>query len=215
MTRKLIGSLLLCGVMVFGAACGTVATPEWEVAEAETAVEATDMITAPPTAIPPTATTPPTAVAPTATPSPTAVPPTATIEPTDEPATAATADPIAEAIAAGDVDNGMTVFNASYQTSSGAWMCSTCHSVDESEVRLVGPALYKLYDRADERATESGDPDGITYVVNSIIAAPDYHVPADPPYPENLMPQNYSEVLTEQELADVVAYILTLGNPDA
>jgi mono/diheme cytochrome c family protein len=32
------------------------------------------------------------------------------------------------------------------------------------------------------------------------------------PYPENLMPQNYGEVLTEDQLNDLVAYVLSLGN---
>jgi mono/diheme cytochrome c family protein len=102
-----------------------------------------------------------------------------------------------------------------YQTSSGGWMCASCHSVDASEARLVGPGLYNIYMRAEERIVESGDPDVVTYVVNSIIHPADYHVQADPPYPENLMPQNYEEVLTEQELADVVAYVLSLGYPES
>ncbi len=132
---------------------------------------------------------------------------------TEEVEEEAEVDLVAAAIAAGDVANGQTVFGAMYQTSGGGWMCSSCHSVDESEARLVGPGLYNIYTRAEERIAESGDPDVVTYVVNSIIYPADYHVSADPAYPENLMPQNYEEVLTEQELADVVGYVLSLGYP--
>ena len=244
MTRKFMMVLLLSGVLVFGAACGSIATPvPVAVADAEVdgeedateeahseeaevtveVVEATEEVV--PTAIPPTATTVPTAIPPTATTVPTAIPPTATTVPTAIPPTATTevvteeveeeaeVDLVAAAIAAGDVANGQTVFGAMYQTSGGGWMCSSCHSVDESEARLVGPGLYNIYTRAEERIAESGDPDVVTYVVNSIIYPADYHVSADPAYPENLMPQNYEEVLTEQELADVVGYVLSLGYP--
>jgi len=173
---------------------------------------------------------------------PTEVPtemPSATPVPTDEPTEAPTDQPteeadeadesddadeseaadegqtIASVIEAGDVDAGQAVFNAPYETSSGTWICTSCHSVDESQTRLVGPGLWGLYERADERAEAAGDADAVTYVYESIIAPAAYHVEAEPPYPENLMPQNYGEVLTEEELDDVIAYILTLGNPDA
>lgn len=125
------------------------------------------------------------------------------------------AELIAAAIEAGDVANGRAVFNESYQTSSGAWMCASCHSVNEARARLVGPGMYDLYVIAEERLAESGDPDVVTYIRNAITMPNAHIVQDDPGYPENLMPVNYADVLTEQELTDVVAYILTLGNPDA
>jgi len=122
---------------------------------------------------------------------------------------------IAEAIAVGDVENGQRIFNESYNTSVGPWICASCHSVDEAAIRLVGPPLWDLHERvATVRLEESGEPDPITYVHNSILMPQAYIVPGDAagPYPENLMPTNYGEILTEQELNDVTAYILTLGN---
>lgn len=121
---------------------------------------------------------------------------------------------ISSAIAEGDPEAGMTVFNTSYETSSGVWMCTNCHSVDESQQRLIGPGLWGLHERAVERIEEAPADDPVTYVRNSIIYTNDYIVPADEggPYPANLMPGNYEELLTEQELTDLVAYILTLGN---
>jgi mono/diheme cytochrome c family protein len=125
------------------------------------------------------------------------------------------AELIAAAIEAGDVDNGRTVFNESYATSLGSWQCASCHSVNAARARLVGPGMYDLYVIAEDRLAESGDPDVVTYIRNSITMPAAHIVQEDPAYPENLMPGNYADVLTEQELTDVVAYILALGNPDA
>ena len=201
-------------------------------ASTEEPAEETEAVTEP-TEAPteePTATTEPTNP-PTATPEPTD-PPTATPEPTDEPtveptteeveeteeAEAAAGDDfeqlVADAIAAGDPEAGQAVFNASYDTSSGPWMCASCHSVDESQVRLVGPGLWNIHERAAERIEESGDADPVEYVRNSIVNTGAYIVPPDEggPYPENLMPANYGDVLTDEELTNLVAYLLTLGN---
>jgi len=130
----------------------------------------------------------------------------------------ADADPIAVALAAGDVANGETLFNASYETSSGVWMCTNCHSVDESQTRLIGPGLWGLHERGEERLADAGTEAETVpeYIYNSIAYPNDYIVPADEggPYPANLMPQNYLELYSEQEFNDLVAYILTLGNED-
>jgi len=156
---------------------------------------------------------------PTHTPTPTEAPTEAEPEPTQAAvaeAAAAEDDPIAAAIAAADVDLGMQVFNEMYNTSSGPWICASCHSVDESVIRLVGPGQWGLHERAEERIVESGDPDVVTYIRNSILHPNDYIVPPDEagPYPQNLMPMNYGDILTDEELDAVVAYILTLGNPN-
>jgi mono/diheme cytochrome c family protein len=195
--------------------------PAGDDASAVVALEQTaTMVTPSETPIPPTVTPiPPTVtpIPPTATP----IPPTATLEPTVAPtevpteeAVASAEDPIAAAIALGNPAEGATTFNLLFTTSSGGWMCMSCHSVDEAQTRLVGPGLYGIYNRV-ERLEASGEPDMATYVRNSIINPAGFHAPADPAYPENLMPQNYGEVFTEQQLNDLVAYLLTLGNPDA
>ncbi len=191
--------------------------------------EPTDRPTATPEPTdPPTATTEPTDP-PTATPEPTDEPtPEPTAEEATEDATEETEDTaaaaegdfeqlVADAIAAGNPEAGQTVFNTSYDTSSGPWMCASCHSVDESQVRLVGPGLWNLHERAAERIEESGDANPVEYVRNSILNTGAYIVPADEggPYPENLMPANYGEVLTDEELTNLVAYLLTLGNENA
>lgn len=121
-------------------------------------------------------------------------------------------DPVAVAIAEGDIALGQQVFNQQYDTSVGPWICASCHSVDEARVRLVGPGLWGMAETSETRITESGDADAVEYVYNSIVNPMAYIVPADQggAYPENLMPPNYAEVLSEEELDAVVAYVLSL-----
>jgi hypothetical protein len=123
------------------------------------------------------------------------------------------AEAIAMIIDLGDEENGELLFNAALETSSGVWMCSSCHAVDEAGVRLVGPPLWGLYAR-EERVEEARPPHIVAYTEQSIVMPQAYIVPEDPPYPENLMPQNYGELLSEEELQDVIAYLLSLGHPD-
>ncbi len=219
---------LIFGILLMTAAisaCGTVAQPEWQVSDAGEAAEAealdeegADMVEeleVEPTAEPTRTLPPPT---PTDVPTQTPMPePTATLEPTPEPTEAAEAaaegDIVAQAIAMGDLENGQTIFNQTYNTSSGPWLCASCHSVDESQIRLVGPGLWGIYETAESRIAESSDEDVVTYVRNSILHPNDYIVPADNagPYPQNLMPQNYGDIFSDADLNDVVAYTLSLG----
>ncbi len=126
-------------------------------------------------------------------------------------------DPVAMLIADGDPAAGEAIFNMSYETASGVWLCSNCHTVDETQARLIGPGLWGLHGRVDDRAADSGDPDGITYVVNSIYNPNDYIVPDDGTgaYPPGLMPQNYQDLFTEEEFNNLMAYLFTLGNENS
>jgi len=208
-------SLLLLIVMLLAAACGTAATPvpNSATAEALAAAESHDedhaedetegesdgeavAVEATSTPIPPTNTPQP----PTATPTealPTEIPATPTTE--------ATADPLVILISTlGDTANGETLFDTEFTTALGVWRCAQCHNVD-SEEQLIGPGLLNLRDRAGDRV------EGMTaerYVFNSIVAPGEYIVEG---YPENVMPPNYAEILTEQEIYDLSAYVLSLG----
>ncbi len=210
-----------------------------EAVEATPPQTPTEAPTDDPTALPPTETTAPTdeptAVPPTETIAPTATLTTAPTEavPTEEAEVAAdgdeaeevveaaeqadeTTDVIASAIARGNVENGRTIFNQQYDTSVGPWICASCHSVDENQQRLVGPPMWGIYELAAQRAEDAGVADEVAYIHESINMPQAYIVPADAggEYPQNLMPPNYEELFTEQELDDLTAYLLTLGNPN-
>jgi mono/diheme cytochrome c family protein len=193
------------------AACGSVATPEWaaEVQETQVALEATAAYE---TSIAPTATPtePPTAtpLEPTATPiPPTEVPtntpelPTSTFTPTAIPTQVAAVDTVN-----GDAANGDALFHD--LRAEVGFACSTCHN-PESEQRLIGPGLKDISIRA---ATRVEGESAVVYLRNSILHPNDFIVPEDAggPYPPNLMPQIYSEVWSEQQVNDIIAYLLTL-----
>ena len=83
--------------------------------------------------------------------------------------------------------------------------CSGCHSLDPQQV-MTGPTWYNVGNTAVAHARAAGDPGPAVYLYNSIHAPGAYVVPD---YPNNVMPQNYDEQLTEQDFADLVAYLLS------
>lgn len=101
----------------------------------------------------------------------------------------------------GDAANGEELFTTLY-TEVG-FACATCHHVD-SEDRLIGPGLLNI------KIHGAGHVEGLTlveYLHQSIVEPNAYIVPD---YPENLMPQTYSELFTEDQINDIIAYLLTL-----
>lgn len=198
--------LILFAVLL--SACGTVATPEWSadaqatrVAQVATAQQMTALApTATPTPLPtatPLPTQPPTAtpVPPTAT--PTLEPPTSTpLPPTDTPAASQ-----AMAIGKGDAANGKVLFETLRAEVNFA--CATCHYVDRED-RLIGPGLKGISQRTTQREPDLSPPE---YIYESIIHPGAYVVPD---YPDGLMPQIYAELFSDQELFDLVAYVMSL-----
>lgn len=121
--------------------------------------------------------------------------------------TAAEEDPIVAAIAAADAANGETLYNQ--LISDVGFACSTCHNAN-NEQRLIGPGLLNIQDRAGTRVEgEAAE----VYLYNAIIHPNDYIVQEpDYVYPENLMPQVYADIFSEEEIYDIIAYLLTLGD---
>lgn len=190
----------LCCALIM-TACGTIATPVWDAPEPiEVGANTTsvDVATIAPTAttIPPTAT--PTPIPPTAT--PTEIIPTETAIPTEAPVIN---DVIVQQVAFSDPNNGERWFNTEFETSSGIWVCSTCHSLVEGEVK-VGPSLYGIAERA---ATRVEGQLAERYIYNSIVHPNEYVVEG---FAQGLMPQNYAEILTETQLLELTAYLMTL-----
>ncbi len=233
MTRKslclLIGASILALVI---AACGTAATPEWAAAaqgtrvaiaatsDHETAIAPTntptDLPTSTPSPIPPTATSVPATA--------TAVPPTATTAPTSEPIVEATAAATAEAgmggmtmddngnaaavaaaLKAGDPANGKVIFNT-VQAATG-YACATCHSVTPDGARIIGPGLYNV---SVHGAMHVPGENAVQYVRESILNPQAHIAVGDPPFPQNLMPQIFGQIFSEQQINDIIAYLMTL-----
>ncbi|MGJ3241268.1 MAG: c-type cytochrome [Anaerolineae bacterium] len=106
-------------------------------------------------------------------------------------------DPLAVA----DIEQGEMLFNTFQPAASFA--CATCHHA-ASEDRLIGPGLLNIGERASQRI------DGVAvidYLYQSIVE-PDAYIVEN--FPESLMPQNWSEIYTDDEIFDIIAYLLTL-----
>jgi mono/diheme cytochrome c family protein len=98
----------------------------------------------------------------------------------------------------GNAEHGAELFNAS---SNGAPACSTCHTVDESQV--IGPGMAGYGERAGSRMPDKG---AAEYTLESIIRPASFLAPGF----ANVMYTNYAAAFTPQEIADLMAYLLSL-----
>lgn len=98
----------------------------------------------------------------------------------------------------GDVTRGKSVFNESI---SGAPTCSSCHTVDGNV--LLAPSLLGY---AAVAATRVEDQSAEQYTYTSITRPPAYTVSGF----GNTMYNQYGQRLTPQQIADLIAYLLTL-----
>ena len=98
----------------------------------------------------------------------------------------------------GDATRGDALFS---ETINGSPSCSTCHRLDD--VTQVGPGL------ADYAARAEGQVDGQSAAEYSYesITRPAKHLVSGF---SNVMYNQYDENLTPQQIADLVAYLLTL-----
>ncbi|MBL8119156.1 MAG: cytochrome c [Anaerolineae bacterium] len=81
-------------------------------------------------------------------------------------------------------------------------ICSTCHSL-EADVTIVGPSLAGVATRAGERIPgESAE----EYLRISIIKPGVYIVPGF----EDVMQKNFGDVLTSEQINDLIAFLMTL-----
>lgn len=91
-----------------------------------------------------------------------------------------------------------------YETAAGVNAgCRICHSLEKGET-IIGPSFYGIADRAAERIP------GMTaeeYLRQSIIDPNAYIVEG---YPAGQMIQNFGDILTEEQIEDLIAFLMTL-----
>lgn len=199
---KPVATALLVLATILLAGCGTVATP---VLQAPTATEiravgqdqaaSTVEATSPPTDTP----LPPTE---TSTPQPTA---TITPEPTltPEPTATEVLSPLDRMVSMRDPEQGAILFETFQETAGTGYSCANCHS-PTSEEKLVGPGLLNIKSRALTRVEGQS---AAEYIYNSIVNPKEIVVDD---YDPELMPDNWSDIYTNLEIFDIVAYLLTL-----
>jgi cytochrome c2 len=90
--------------------------------------------------------------------------------------------------------------------------CITCHYADKNEVK-VGPSLAGIGVHGAMHAQEEGE-DLVTFLHSSIVD-PNEHIMTDSTHVfgangVSMMYQNYGKDLTEQQINDLIAYLMTL-----
>lgn len=91
---------------------------------------------------------------------------------------------------------------ANGETLALTFACIGCHALDPNEVR-TGPTWHNMGDTAVVRVPGESP---AFYLYHSIIA-PNEHVVEG--YPANIMPQNFGQTMSVQQLGDMVAYLLS------
>ncbi len=104
----------------------------------------------------------------------------------------------------GQAPAGEKLFNATLQL-VGAPTCSVCHVLNPGDEPIVGPNLSNL---AKEAGTRKPGMSAKTYLREALLEPNTFVVEG---YQAGIMPQNYGDLLTEPQLEDLVAYLLTLG----
>ncbi|HRF49841.1 MAG TPA: c-type cytochrome [Anaerolineales bacterium] len=110
---------------------------------------------------------------------------------------------------AGDVARGEALFKQSTIGTASAPGCSTCHTLDGSA--LVGPSQQGLVGRAEAAiasAEYAGTATTVEEYIKESITNPDVFL--EEGFAAGVMYQNYGTELTEQEIADLVAFLATL-----
>ena len=103
----------------------------------------------------------------------------------------------------GDPDRGEALYHQTTIGPNAAPGCATCHSLEPGKT-LVGPSHASIATRAASVVPGLSAED---YLRQSIVT-PDAHVTEG--FTAGVMYQNYGKDLTEQEINDLVAYLMSL-----
>ena len=112
------------------------------------------------------------------------------------------------AAVAGDPKRGEDLFKQ--PTIGGAPGCASCHSLEPGQT-LVGPSLAGVATRAEEIINSpdyKGKAKTVDEYLRESIVDPNAYVPEG--FSPGIMYQNYGKDLTEQQIADLVAFLKTL-----
>ncbi len=110
---------------------------------------------------------------------------------------------------AGDAARGEALFKQSTIGTASAPGCSTCHSLDGSA--LVGPSQQGVVARATNviaSADYKGTAKTVEEYLKESIVSPDTYV--EQGFTAGVMYQNFGKELSDQEVADLVAFLATL-----
>ncbi len=107
-----------------------------------------------------------------------------------------------ETAAPGNVANGEALFNGTIAV-AGASPCIACHQVSGT-VAVVGPNLAGIAGQAEARIAGVSAAD----YLHEAIVDPNSHIVEG--FSQSIMPLNYADTLSEEQVADLVAYLLTL-----
>lgn len=105
---------------------------------------------------------------------------------------------VLEATPAGDPERGAQLFT---QSVGDMPSCSTCHALDDT--RIVGPGMAGVAARAERRVEGVS---AVEYLHNSIVEPGAYVVEGFP----NVMPEVFEQTLSDAEIRDLIAYLLSL-----
>ena len=114
-----------------------------------------------------------------------------------------TAEPSSGGAGAGDAARGESLYKKTAIGAASAPGCITCHALDEG-LTLVGPSHAGIGAAADSRIAGMSAEE---FIKQSIIE-PDVEVTEG--FSPGVMYQNYGSELSEQEIADLVAYLASL-----
>ena len=97
----------------------------------------------------------------------------------------------------GPAAKGKTIF-------AGAGTCFTCHDTANG-IKIVGPSLKGIASRAASREPGKSADD---YLHEAITKPNAYLVEG---FPQGIMPQNFGQILSKEQIDDLVAYLKTLN----
>jgi mono/diheme cytochrome c family protein len=107
------------------------------------------------------------------------------------------AESSSEVLDVGDPEAGREIYNTG---GASAVPCVTCHSLDGTE--LVGPSFKGISERAGERVEGM---DAVDYLHQSIVDPSAYVVEGY----EDVMNKTYEEQLSEEDINNVIAFLMT------